>query len=104
MKALQTLIFVAILFIATTISAQTKLPFKGSLKPLMTTDSLTHSEIQSKLNTNPSRSKTQELPRLNNSQPSHGRIPANPKDYMNYTDLNGNPLYKPKSSLSLMIY
>lgn len=104
MKALQTLIFVAVLFIATTISAQSKLPFKGSLKPLMTTDSLTQSEIQSKLNTNPSTGQTQEITRANSSQSSSERIPANPKDYMSYIDLNGRPLYKPKSSLSLMRY
>lgn len=117
MKALPTLIFIVVLFISSALTAQTKLPRAydpgflndgrylqqplKTTKQLMSTDSLTRSEIQSRLNTI--------LPK--NDRNGSGKeadllripkgIPANPKDFM---DLNGNQVYRLKSSLSLMSY
>lgn len=121
MKALKTLIFIAVLSVSFTLSAQIKLPgfhepgslndgrylrqpLKSPVKQLMTTDSLTQCEIQSGLNHSLPKNGRYEVPKDANLQTSPGRIPANPKDYFKYIDLNGNKLYKPKSSLGLIVY
>ena len=67
----------------------------------MTTDSLTKLEIESRLNTVLPKTVTREFNKDAHVLRSPGEIPANPKDYM---DLNGNKVYRLKSSLSLMSY
>ena len=117
MKALPTLIFIVALFISSALTAQTKLPRSydpGSLdyerylqhplkttKQLMSTDSLTHSEIQSRLNTILRKNDKQDSGKEANVLRAPSRLPANPKEYV---DLNGNRVYRLKSSLSLMSY
>ena len=118
MKALPSLIFIVALFISSALTAQTKLPrsydpgsltngqyfrqpFKSPIKQLITTDSLTKWEIKSRLNTVLHKTETREFNKDVDVLLSPGKIPANPKDYI---DLNGDKVYKPKSSMGLMVY
>ena len=117
MKALPTLIFIVVLFISSALTAQTKVPRSynpGSrnnepylqqnpktTKQLMSTDSLKQSVIQSRLNTNLSANQRPDTIKQADVLQYPARITENPKVY---TDLNGKPVYRLRSSLSLMSY
>lgn len=81
-----------------------KKQFYSPVKQLMMNDSLTWTGLDSRLNINTPAPKIHVIPETGNAISSPGKIPANPKDYMNKLDINGNNLYLPKSSLSLMTY